>query len=57
MKLISAQIAVDLCKAEALKQYKKLRADITLGMDTGRVDPITGQNWLDINEARMAGAR
>jgi len=40
-----------------LRRYLQLRADIQLGMETGRVDPIKGQNWLDINEARMRGAK
>ena len=40
-----------------LRRYLQARATIQLGIETGRVDPIAGQNWLDINEARMRGAR
>lgn len=40
-----------------LKRYLQLRADIQLGIETGKVDLILGQNWLDINDARMKGAK
>jgi hypothetical protein len=40
-----------------LRRYLMARATIQRGMETGRVDIIKGQNWLDINEARMKGAR
>ena len=43
--------------APVLRRYLQLRADVQLGIETGRVDPILGQNWLDINEARMKGAK
>jgi len=46
-----------LVKNTIIERYLKARADIALGIQTGRVDPILGQNWLDINEARMQEAK
>lgn len=40
-----------------LRRYLLARATVQRGIETGRVDIIKGQNWLDINEARMKGAR
>jgi len=36
-----------------LKRYLKLRCEVADGVIYGTVCPIEGQNWLDINEARM----
>ena len=36
-----------------LKRYLKLRCEVADGVLYGTVCPIAGQNWLDINEARM----
>ena len=36
-----------------LKRYLKLRCEVADGIAYGTVCPIAGQNWLDINEARM----
>ena len=36
-----------------LKRYLKLRCEVADGVIDGTVCPIEGQNWLDINEARM----
>lgn len=34
-------------KNKIIERYKLLRCAIQLGIQTGRVDPIEGQLWLD----------
>lgn len=43
--------------AEIMQRYEKLKRDIASGIDYKLVDAIEGQNWLDINEARIKGAK